>query len=66
MTEDRIYTVEEMSCGHCKATVESAVGAVEGVVSVEADLETKLVVVRGAANDAAIRAAIEDAGYAVA
>ncbi len=65
MTGERSYLVEEMSCGHCKGAVEEAVRAVAGVVSVEVDLETKRVVVRGETDDAAIRTAIEDAGYAV-
>jgi copper chaperone CopZ len=67
MSETRTYTVPGMSCGHCKAAVTGEVEAVAGVESVEVDLETKLVVVRGdALEDAALRAAIEDAGYEAA
>lgn len=59
-----IYTVPAMHCGHCQAAVANEVGAVPGVESVDVDLDTKLVVVRGAPlDDAAIRAAIEEAGY---
>ena len=58
-----IYTVGGMSCGHCKAAVEEEVGRVPGVESVNADLDTKLVVVRGEAlADEALRAAINEAG----
>lgn len=58
------YTVSGMSCGHCKAAVEEEVGSVPGVESVTADLNTKLVVVRGEGlEDAALRAAIDEAGY---
>jgi copper ion binding protein len=61
------YTVSGMSCGHCKAAVESEVGRVAGVDFVEADLETKLVVVRGEGlEDAALRDAIDEAGYEAA
>jgi copper chaperone len=61
------YTVPAMHCGHCKAAVSEEVGAVAGVESVDVDLDTKLVVVRGGAlDDAAIRAAIEEAGYEAA
>jgi copper chaperone len=61
------YTVSGMSCGHCKAAVEEEVGQVLGVVSVDADLDSKLVVVRGEGlEDAALRAAIDEAGYEVA
>ncbi len=61
------YTVSGMSCGHCKAAVESEVGQVSGVESVEADVDTKLVVVRGEGlEDGALRAAIDEAGYEAA
>ena len=61
------YTVSGMSCGHCKAAVEGEVSRVPGVESVEADVATKLVVVRGdGLDDAALRAAIDEAGYEAA
>ena len=61
------YTVAGMSCGHCKSAVEGEVGRVPGVESVNADLDTKLVVVRGQAlADDALRAAIDEAGYEAA
>ena len=61
------YTVGGMSCGHCKAAVEEEVGRVPGVDSVVADLDTKLVVVRGdGLEDVALRAAIDEAGYEAA
>jgi copper chaperone CopZ len=61
------YTVSGMSCGHCKAAVEGEVARVPGVEFVEADLDTKLVLVRGEAlEDEALRAAIDEAGYEAA
>ena len=60
------YTVAGMSCEHCKAAIEEEVSAVPGVVAVEADPATKLVVVQGDADDATIRAAIDEAGYTAA
>ena len=61
------YTVAGMSCGHCKAAVEAEVGQVPGVEFVDADLDTKLVVVRGESlADDAVRAAIDEAGYEAA
>lgn len=61
------YTVPDMSCGHCKAAVSSGLQEVAGVESVDIDLGTKLVTVRGAGlDDAALRAAIEAAGYEAA
>jgi copper chaperone len=66
--EDTVsYSVPAIHCGHCKRAVEDEVGAVPGVRSVEADLETKLVTVHGDdLDDAALRAAIAEAGYEAA
>ena len=61
------YTVPAMHCGHCTAAVEREVSQVEGVESVVADLESKRVTVRGEnVDDAAVRAAIDEAGYEAA
>ena len=67
MSETMTYTVPGMTCGHCKAAVTEEVSAVEGVDSVLVDLDSKRVDVTGAQlDDAAIRAAIEAAGYEAA
>ena len=59
-----IYRVPDMSCAHCEQAVSTEIGSVPGVASVDVDLDTKLVVVRGdELDDVAIRAAIEEAGY---
>jgi copper chaperone CopZ len=64
---ERIFSVPGMSCSHCEHAVSSELLAVQGVRSVDVDLETKLVVVRGATlDDEALRAAIEEAGYEAA
>ena len=66
MTE-HTYSVPAMHCGNCTAAVEREVSLVEGIDSVEADLASKLVRVCGEwIDDAAVRAAIEEAGYAAA
>ena len=41
------YTVSGMSCAHCVKAVSDEVGGVDGVESVEVDLDTKAVLVRG-------------------
>jgi copper chaperone CopZ len=62
-----VYTVPGMSCVHCETAVSSELSRVRGVESVDVDLDAKLVVVRGRElDDAALRAAIEDAGYETA
>jgi copper chaperone len=61
------YSVPGMSCSHCEHAVSSELREVPGVESVDVDLAAKLVVVRGEGlDDAALRAAIEEAGYEAA
>jgi copper chaperone CopZ len=58
------YTVPAMHCSHCEAAVTEEISALDGVESVVVDLVSKQVVVTGdPLDDAAIRAAIEEAGY---
>jgi copper chaperone len=61
------YSVPDMSCLHCERAVSAELQRVAGVESVAVDLETRLVTVRGSTlNNAALRAAIEEAGYEAA
>lgn len=63
---EKHYVVEGMTCGHCRAAVLEEVGAVGGVVAVDVDLESGRMAVRGEdLDDAAIAAAVAEAGYAV-
>jgi copper chaperone CopZ len=65
--EELTYSVPGMHCAHCERAVAGELRAVAGVESVEVVLETKRDVVRGAAlDDAALRAAIDEAGYEAA
>lgn len=67
MSETVTYRVPGMTCEHCKAAVTEELNAVSGVDSVGVDLDSKLVRVSGTAlDDAALRAAIDEAGYEVA
>ena len=67
MSETTTYSVRGMHCGHCERAVAEEVSAVAGVTAVDVDLETKLVTVTGdSLDDAALRAAIEEAGYEAA
>lgn len=67
MNETVTYSVPGISSGHCRAAITAEVSAVSGVDTVEVDLDRKLVRVLGAAlDDAAIRRAISEAGYAAA
>ena len=67
MLTESTYAVPGMHCGHCERAVSAELEQVAGVESVDVDLETKLVTVRGSnLEDSALRAAIEDAGYVAA
>jgi copper chaperone len=64
VSQTSVLRVPGMSCAHCVDAVEGELEAVAGVESASADLETKLVSVRGSAlDDASLRAAIAEAGY---
>ena len=67
MSETVTYSVPAIHCAHCETSIREEVSEVEGVEVVAVDLETKLVTVSGRAlDDAALRAAIEEAGYEAA
>ena len=67
MTDTLTYTVPGMSCGHCCAAITDEVTTVDNVNSVDVDLESKVVTVRGEnLDDSAVRAAIDEAGYEIA
>lgn len=63
-----IWTVTGMTCGHCVSAVTEEVSAIEGVESVEVDLETGAVTVAAAADPTReqMAAAVDEAGYALA
>jgi copper chaperone len=61
---NRTYMVEGMSCDHCKVAIADALRQIAGVDSVDVDLQAKVVRVSGQSlDDAAIVAAIDEAGY---
>jgi copper chaperone len=58
------YLVPGMTCEHCRTAITEEVDRIAGVEAVQVDLEAKLVRVSGAAvDDAAVVAAIDEAGY---
>jgi copper ion binding protein len=59
------YTVDGMSCQHCVNAITGEVTKVAGVEDVRIDLDAKTVTVAGDADDTAVRAAIDEAGYTV-
>ena len=64
--DNLIYSVNGITCEHCRTAITKEVGAVAGVASVDVDLVAKIVTVRGMGiSDAAVREAIDEAGYDV-
>ena len=61
------YQVTGMTCGHCVQAVTTEVSAIDGVSDVQVDLESGRVDVTGEGiTDEAVRAAVDEAGYALA
>ena len=64
----RTLSVPEIHCGHCKMSIEEAVGGVPGVERAEVDVDASLVELEFDGSDdtyTAIVSAIEDVGYEV-
>lgn len=65
-TAEKTYAIEGMTCGHCELSVREEVEELAGVESAQADRNTGRLTVRGNVDDAAVREAVEAAGYKVA
>lgn len=68
MSTTTTYTVTGMTCGHCAAAVTDEVTTLAGVEDVAVDVATGAVTVTSATplDDAAVAAAVDEAGYALA
>ena len=65
---DATFKVPEMSCGHCKATVEGELNKLKGVESSNADITEGIVEVsydEDRVMTGELKGAIEEAGYSV-
>ena len=63
-----MWTVTGMTCGHCVKAVTEEVSAIDGVDSVEVDLESGRVTVTATVDPTReqMAAAVDEAGYALA
>jgi copper chaperone CopZ len=63
-----VYRVTGMSCGHCEGSVSGEISEIPGVSSVKAVASTGEVTVVSAAplDEAAVRAAVDEAGFELA
>ncbi|MDQ4008177.1 MAG: heavy-metal-associated domain-containing protein [Actinomycetota bacterium] len=68
MSDTRSYTVTGMTCGHCVASVTEEVQEIPGVEKVDVVLDTGVLTVTSGRplDDAAVKAAVEEAGYQLA
>ena len=68
MSDTRTFTVQGMTCGHCVSSVTEEVQEIPGVDDVKVVLESGALTVTSSEplDDAAVRAAVEEAGYQVA
>lgn len=59
------YQVTGMTCGHCEMSVREEVGEIPDVTNIDVSAETGRLVVTGQddIDDAAVLAAVEEAGY---
>ena len=65
MATTTTYTVQGMTCGHCVASVTEELKEITGVQDVAVELDSGAVTVTSDSplDSAAVRAAVEEAGY---
>jgi len=68
MNQINTYTVSGMHCGHCATSVSEEVQEIAGVENVDVVVETGALTVSSTqpVDDAAVKAAVEEAGYQLA
>lgn len=64
----KTYSVPDISCGHCTATIERELQLIEGLESVKAELDSKRVTVEVQREDvlAEVEKMLEEIGYPAA
>ncbi|NIY80779.1 MAG: heavy-metal-associated domain-containing protein [Rhodobacteraceae bacterium] len=58
-----VFSVPDMSCGHCKASITEALEAIDDTVEIDADMDAREIDVFSEAGDEAILVALKNAGY---
>ena len=61
------FTVPEISCGHCKETIESIINSLENVETVNVDIDQKSVEVNSSSNLdlSLVSSMLDEQGYTV-
>lgn len=57
------FHIPDMSCGHCKATVEKAIKVIDPEAHINFDMEARLVALESVMEAAKVQAALAEAGY---
>ena len=60
------FHIPDMSCGHCKATVEKTILALDPAAQIEFELAARRISVESRAEAARVQAALAEAGYPAA
>lgn len=63
LTVEASLSIDGMTCQHCQQAVERALAQVPGVLQVKVDLAAKSAWVQGDWEPAALREAVEEAGF---
>ncbi len=59
----KTYHIPDMSCGHCKATVEETIRSLDPAAQIEFDMAARQISVQSGTDAAHMTAALAEAGY---
>ena len=57
------FHIPDMSCGHCKATVEKTIHALDPTAQIEFDMVARRISIESTTDAARVQAALADVGY---
>ncbi|MEI2686643.1 MAG: heavy-metal-associated domain-containing protein [Cypionkella sp.] len=57
------FHIPEMSCGHCKAMIETTIHALDPAARIDFDMAARRISVSGSTDTAQVQAALAKAGY---
>jgi copper chaperone CopZ len=60
------FHIPDMSCGHCKATVEKTIHALDPEAQIEFDMAARRISVESSTDAVRVETALADAGYPAA
>jgi copper chaperone len=60
------FHIPDMSCGHCKATVEKTIHALDPAAQIEFDMAARRISVESRTDAARVKTSLAEAGYPVA